>query len=583
MRINSLFRFSFYRRIQISFLCFILLPTVVASFLNYSITHNNVKEKIFLSNQTVLTVIAKDISKTIDDMTYASNFFVQDENVKKQLRNFMAMKRIESFHDFETYLQIKDFFSLVDVKTMNPDILMYVSNQAGFIVQSSEIQGADPEMTRQQYEIVKSRVDQSKPNILQWLGTVPTQGSNALTNKAYLLARVIKSPSDTQQLGTLFISIPERYFMKAFTQLSTSQLALFDAEGKLIAGDPIVSYGMDATAKNSIRNESLIQYSGWKLVSETPDAQVTGQITKTFFITLLLIIPFFLIFFVVSMYVAKRLHRPIRQLQAGVKQFGYGNRRIRFEQDGKDEISDLGRTLNIMLEQINQLIVENEQEQEQKRELELQALYSQIRPHFLMNTLNSIKCNLALDNEMVHSQKINSLMSLLRAYMKFNEPSTLGNECKLLFHYVDIMQMRSDLVVQLDVELPPLLANLGFPKLLLQPIVENAFVHGFKKAVDQPRIVIRAKQTEHRVEISISDNGLGVSAEKIELLNAELQSSQDAEAWQADKRVGLWNVFQRLKMTYGSTSSMICSQSELGGVTVTLGFKEKLPTGGSTC
>ncbi|MBP1962781.1 sensor histidine kinase [Paenibacillus aceris] len=583
MRINSLLRFSFYRRIQISFLCFILLPTVVASFLNYSITHKNVKEKIFLSNQTVLTVIAKDISKTVDDMTYASNFFVQDESVRKQLRSFAKMKRIESFSDFETYSQIKDFFGLFDLKTMNPDILMYVSNQAGFIVQSSEIQGSDPENIRQQYETVKTRVNMSKANIMQWLGTVPTQGATSITNSSYLLARVIKSPNDIEPLGTLFISIPDRYFMKAFAQLGTSKLALFDAEGQFIAGNRDVSYASNAAVKNNIRNESPIQYSGWRLISETPDSQVTGEITKTFFITLLLMVPFFLIFFFISVYVAKRLHRPIRKLQAGVKQFGNGNRRIRFEETGKDEISELGRTLNIMLEQINQLIVENEQEQEQKRELELQALYSQIRPHFLMNTLNSIKCNLALDNEMIHSQKINSLMSLLRAYMKFNEPTSLENECKLLFHYVDIMQMRTDIVVKLDVDLPPVLANLEFPKLLLQPLVENVFVHGFKKAVDQPKIHIHAEKQEDWVEIHISDNGLGMSAEQIDQLNADLQSSPDAEAWQSYKRVGLWNVLQRLKMTYGSSSSMRCAKSELGGLTIILGFTEKIDTGGSAC
>ncbi|WP_171686771.1 sensor histidine kinase [Paenibacillus planticolens] len=583
MSIHSLFRFSFYRRIQISFLCFILLPTVVASFLNYSIAHKNVKEKIFLSNQTVLTVIAKDISKTVDDMTYASNFFVQDESVRKQLRIFTNMKRIESFNDYETYLQIKDFFGLIDVKTMNPDILMYVSNQAGFIVQSSEIQGSDPEIIRQQYETVKSRVDMSKANILQWLGTVPTHSTTVLTNSSYLLARVIKSPNDAQPLGTLFISIPDRYFMKAFAQLGTSKLALFDAYGQFIAGNREVSYGSNAAMRNNIRNESPIQYSGWKLISDTPESQVTGEITKTFFITMGLIIPFFLIFFFISMYVAKRLHRPIRKLQAGVEQFGNGNRRIRFEERGKDEISELGRTLNIMLDQINQLIWENEQEQEQKRELELQALYSQIRPHFLMNTLNSIKCNLLLDNEMIHSQKINSLMSLLRAYMKFNEPTSLGNECKLLFHYVDIMQMRSDIEVQLDVALPPVLSNLEFPKLLLQPVVENAFVHGFKKAVDRPKIVIEAEQNEDWVEIHISDNGLGMSVEQQNQLNAELQSSPDAEAWQSYKRVGLWNVLQRLKMTYGSSSSMTCAQSELGGLTIVLGFTQKIDAGGSAC
>src|SRR2546428_9993917 len=125
IRVGNLFRFSFYRRIQISFLLLILLPTVVASYVNYASTQKNVKEKILLSNESVLTVMAKDVSKMIDDFTYTSNFFVQDENVRKRLQSFRNTSGIHSFNDLEVYSQIKDFFSLVNAKTMNTDVLMY--------------------------------------------------------------------------------------------------------------------------------------------------------------------------------------------------------------------------------------------------------------------------------------------------------------------------------------------------------------------------------------------------------------------------------------------------------------------------
>ncbi|OCT11477.1 hypothetical protein A8709_07355 [Paenibacillus pectinilyticus] len=582
-RINLLSSFTFYRRIQLSFLFLILLPTVVASFLNYSITQKSAMEKNFLSNQTLITVIANNISKMIDDMTYASNFFIQDENIRKQLLSFMKMARIESSDDLETYIKIKGFFNQVDVKTMNPDILMFWTNEEGFIVQSYiDNPNFEPEVIKQQYEDVKSRVDMSKPNILQWLGTAQTLINAKTSSNSYLLARVLKSSSDDQQIGTLFISIPDRYFTKSFSQLGSSKLAVFDAKGLFIAGNPDVSYSTSANNRGNIRNESTIQYSGWKLISETPKALVTSEIKKSFFLTLLIVIPFFLVFLLISIIVAKRLHRPIRRLQSGVKQFGNGNRSIRFEESGKDEITELGRTLNIMLNQINQLIQNIEQEQEQKRELEFQALYSQIRPHFLLNTLNSIKCNLAIDNEMIHSQKIDSLMSLLRAYMKFNEPTNLRNECKLLISYVDIMQMRSDMEVEIDIQLSPLLAEMSFPKLLLQPIVENAFVHGFNEDIVQPRISLQAEMEEGWIEIRIADNGIGMSEDKIKKLNSDLQISE-GEEWQSYKRVGLWNVLQRLKMTFGSNSSIECVGNEVGGLTIVLGFHQKVDEGGSTC
>lgn len=121
-----------------------------------------------------------------------------------------------------------------------------------------------------------------------------------------------------------------------------------------------------------------------------------AQISRTFYSGIGLVLLLFIVFSATSMLIAKRLHSPIMKLQRVVRQFGMGNLDVRLEVKGKDEIAELGQTLNTMLDQLQGLIHDIELEQEQKRVMELEALFMQIRPHFLINTLNSIKCSLIL-------------------------------------------------------------------------------------------------------------------------------------------------------------------------------------------
>ncbi|NOU93907.1 HAMP domain-containing protein [Paenibacillus sp. LMG 31456] len=559
---RHLFRFTYYRRIQISFLVLILLPTIMVAFLNYSMTNRQVKEKLMLSNDNVLAVMTKDISKMIDDLTFASHFFVQDANVRNTLRTFSNVKRIENGSHLEQYLLIKDFFSLVVAKTMNNEIFMYLVNDAGFIVQAYDMYPT-PEQVMKQWESVKSRVNESEPKQIQWLGMV--QSGNV---KTYYLSRVIRDPSDNKLLGTLYIGLPEIYFGKMFQQVSIEHLALFDADGQRIAGAVDIPYERTSGVSRNIRNEALIKKAGWKLVYETPESELTGELSKTFYLSLLLMLPFFLLFSIISIVVAKRLHYPILRLQRSIKQFGKGNRTITFPEEGKDEIAELGKTLNGMVEQINKLIIDIEQEQEQKRVLELQALYAQIRPHFLLNTLNSIKCNLSLSDDQVHTRLIESLMSLLRAYMKMAEPLSLRSECKLLGDYVEIMKMRNDLSLNSEIRVAPECAELEIPKLLLQPIVENAFIHGFADSGEShPHILIVAEQIGNQVEIQISDNGVGISTNIREELNVMLEAGS-TEEHESYKRIGLLNVLQRMRLTFGPEAAIHLLANDDGGTTV---------------
>lgn len=235
---SNIIRFTYYRRIQISFLLLILLPTIVVSYINYMVTQSNVKDKIKLSNESVIALVAKDISKMIDGLTYASNSFVQDTTVRNELRQFNDMKRIGNSADYFTYQQIKYFLSLAVANSMNTDILMYIVNNEGFIVQSTESIDINPADILQQWEKVKPRINPDRPNLLQWLGTVEI-GSNQ--RQEYIVSRVLQDPANHGKLATLVMVIPDKYFNKLFQQIHTGMLALYDIDGNRIAGSAAAS------------------------------------------------------------------------------------------------------------------------------------------------------------------------------------------------------------------------------------------------------------------------------------------------------------------------------------------------------
>ena len=159
-------------------------------------------------------------------------------------------------------------------------------------------------------------------------------------------------------------------------------------------------------------------------------------------------------------------------------------------------------------------------------------------------------------------------MSLLRAYLKVNEPATLREECKLLGHYVDIMKIRNEIPLQLEIDLDPETEGLILPKLILQPIVENAIVHGL---VDHqtPRIEIRSRSSLDGIRIEIANNGTGPDEEQLRCLNRRLGKPSEEQDG-AYERVGLMNVVQRLRLTFGPEASLTLANLPHGGMSVTL-------------
>lgn len=556
-----MFKLTYYRRIQLSFLLLIFIPLIAVSTISFMLIKETMEEKLQLSNENFLNVMIDELNKTIDDVTFSSHFIVNDANVRQDLKAFADIRRLNSYQDYVYFTQIQDVFSLINSKPLNNNIRMYLVNRQHFVISSGteDLSGMNAGVG----ELMR-RVNLDQPETLQWLGM--SEGGSG-RDGSYYIARVIHDSREKQYVSVLLISIPESYFTKLLGSVDFGKVALFDGNGGLIAGHAELVPSA-AESKGSVRTVRNISKSGWKLVYEASENEWSGQISRTFFSGIGVVLLLFLVFSATSILVAKRLHSPILRLQRVVRQFGMGNLDARLEVKGKDDIAELGQTLNTMLDQLQKLIHDIEQEQEQKRVMELEALFMQIRPHFLINTLNSIKCSLILTKDTLHSGIIDSLMSLLRAYLKVNEPATLREECRLLGHYVDIMKIRNEIPLELKVDLAPETEGLIVPKLILQPIVENAIVHGL---VDHPnpRITVTSRTSRESILIEITDNGSGAEEGVLDKLNRTLENNNEEQDG-SYKRVGLINVVQRIRLTYGQEATVTLRNLPEGGVSVLL-------------
>lgn len=500
-----LLRFSFYTRTQISLFIFILLPLAIVSVLSYYLIKEVVIDKYRASNRSVVDVISADLDKNVEDIIYASNLFGSaDSGSIADLMAFKDVGSIASSKDYFVYKRLSEAMNLAFSKTSGLNAQVFFVNNSGFVVYAANNVLDFPSLQGWMNGVLSEAAGERQPaGRVRWVKAERLKlYSSGETEAFYYAVKTITDPSMKKRVGTLFVGVPVAYFAKLFGKNGgTGEFELLSEGGDTIYRYPETA-GVQSGGDGSEIRASVVK-PGWELVYRYSSKAVTAEISRIFRVYALILSLCVLSFLVFSVLIARTLHRPLDKLRRTAERFGEGDRMLRFPAKGKDEVAVLGTAFNRMLDRINRLIADVEQEQEEKRAIELQALFSQIRPHFLLNTLNSIKCNLATDGDAVNSKQIDALMSLLRAYMRVNEMCTLAQECKLLGDYVEIMQMRSEMSVRLHVRLDEEVDALEVPRLLLQPLVENAIVHGFAELPEDAAIwaLATADGDECRIEI----------------------------------------------------------------------------------
>ncbi|MBW7573055.1 sensor histidine kinase [Caproiciproducens faecalis] len=291
-------------------------------------------------------------------------------------------------------------------------------------------------------------------------------------------------------------------------------------------------------------------YTGWKIIAVTPTQDITSnyqqfQIFALFFI-------FFAIFLMifVNMFLSSRIANPLKELEHSVKELDQGNLSgVDISVSGSYEVQHLGKTIRSMVDQLHRLMDDIVAEQESKRKSELDALQSQINPHFLYNTLDSIIW--MIENERYDGAvtMVTALARLFRISLsKGKNIITVGDELEHVRNYLTIQKMRYKNKFSYEVSAEPETLPCATIKLIVQPLVENAIYHGMEFMSGDGEIRIKAYHEGNDLYIDIIDNGLGMPQEQADALLTEETTKVRGKG----SGIGLKNVQERIQLYFGS-------------------------------
>ncbi|MEX1029426.1 MAG: sensor histidine kinase [Paenibacillaceae bacterium] len=287
-----------------------------------------------------------------------------------------------------------------------------------------------------------------------------------------------------------------------------------------------------------------------------------------------LIVAIFLIYGV-STILSNRMLR----LSKHITKVATGNLDIMIEIDGRDEIGLLSRQFNAMVSSINGLVDEVQESNRQKilleskqNEIKLKMMASQINPHFLFNALESIRMKAHLKGQKEISQVVRLLGKLMRKNLEVSSGRTiLGDEIDIVRCYLDIQKFRYEDRLEYSLRIDPRVEKIAIPPLIIQPLVENAVIHGLENKMEGGIVYVQAELVGDNIQIDVFDNGMGMKAEKI----AELYKSMNEEDDERN-RIGLRNVHLRLILSYGNEHGLVLESGPGKGTHISF----TIPVGG---
>lgn len=306
--------------------------------------------------------------------------------------------------------------------------------------------------------------------------------------------------------------------------------------------------------------------TGWKLIRLVPLNLVTKQSMIIKRVTLYsILICLFISGLFISFFNFKVL-QPLKQFRKLMKNLENENFNMKMKISGNDEMALLGLSFNKMSRRLDELINEVYAIKIKQREAEYEALVEQINPHFLYNTLDSIHWMSRIENAFETSEMVQALSMLFRLGLNNGEGlTTVRRELEHLQNYIVIQKKKYEQAIEFSIRTSEHLMDCAVMKLVLQPLVENAILHGIEKNGGFGHIDIHVYEEDQKLCYQISDDGAGTDGIAI---NEYIQRRMMQE--EEKKRIGLRNVNDRIQLTFGYDYGLYFASEEGVGTTVTV-------------
>lgn len=310
---------------------------------------------------------------------------------------------------------------------------------------------------------------------------------------------------------------------------------------------------------NDLQREAHITYKDYEIVCNQMDhnasivCKIVPAYRKQLRISDIVYMPVILLFAMLIgllpllVLISNLVTKPLQKLSVAIEKFSTGDFTQQVEVTTDDEIGEVAKCFNRMVENIHTLIDKNYVMTLREKEIELSALQAQINPHFLYNTLDSLYWQATeAENEEI-AENIFALSQLFRILLNRGKSEvTVEQEMELISRYLQIQKVRFGERLQYDIRIEESIRMVKIPKLILQPFVENAIVHGFENVSVPCQLRVDGKRDGEYLQFEVADTGIGMSQEQIDALWEE-------EAQYAKQRIGRYaikNIRERLQLKY---------------------------------
>ena len=318
--------------------------------------------------------------------------------------------------------------------------------------------------------------------------------------------------------------------------------------------------------ENRMVTVKTISYTGWKLVGVVPMETFSMGLEETRYLMILLVALALLATMILNQLVSARIAKPLKKLNDSVKEWEAGNLEPDIYVGGSLEVAHLGKTLQSTVAQIRQLMKDIVTEQEEKRKSELDALQSQINPHFLYNTLDSIVWMITGERYREAVFMITQLGSLFRVSLSRGKTIiSIEDEIRHAQNYMSIQKIRYKNAFQVEFQVEPEVQQCCTVKLVLQPLLENAIYYGMEYMDGEGEILVKGYEKDGDIYLEVQDNGLGMPEEEAAKLLTE--SSRERKRGSG---VGLINVDSRIRLRFGKEYGLLIESHPDEGMKVTI-------------
>lgn len=572
-RLTTVFYRNFFLLIAIP----LLLVIIVALSMLRSMMLSAANEKITLAQDNVVAMLSADI----DSATLKLSHFLNSSG-GRALELASAVSATQGVERYEYATQLKELYNFAVTPSSDIIAIHFYSHDGDIQYFKDGLAIPLSELKNQRF-YAEAMSDPGQTHV----GSIPSTITymDRITDRSRMALAVALAPKKSDMTERI-----EMVCMYAYTHVNVTiqeysrdpgqgQMCLVDSRGDILIppkrGDKEYSipehfYTSQAGSFEYKAGGRPLQYvvsiipgTDWRLVSAVDNRMLLQDFNRIAGLIICASIVLFALFFGFSILFLQNIIRPVNALISAMRQVEQGDLNTSLVPMGQEELQALIGSFNGMIRQTKTLMIENEEQQQQRHNAEMQALQSQINPHFLVNTLGSIRF-------MAMVAKFDSIKNMAEALMNILSASfrqsaslyTVGEELEMLESYIYLMKIRYAENFEVEYHIDDSCRRCIIPRLILQPIVENSIVHGFEDREEMGHIAVEVARGDNCIVITISDDGQGMEAVRLE----EAQSA----------RVGISNVKKRIKLNFGVAYGVQMESTAGKGTktTLTIPFKE---------